>query len=796
MQIFENDLFEIKNSDDEVSATGNEKDVYRILYIDNDEKLLWWIHIFDESLPVCVPLSEVELKLSSGELEQYTDYDPWDVYPDTKVLDSDTVELMKKKEKIEGIKNKRWEIIKDKVDNEPMVFSEKGRASYYHSETRVSKNSSAEYVFTFVLFSENSTNKASRKLFLKLMKQYWKRGKTELGLYPDFDKCGIPKRKSEKVGRKRGRKYVEDPLKGRALTQEDKDYFEVYIKNKIEKRKKTIEKAYDLMINSKRYKYDLDAKGQYKYIINNETGHRDRILLPDGDKPSLTQFRNYYYKTRSPEQRERQRLGSKTHERNRRPLTGSKKAQYPGEQFEIDATVVDFYIRSHYPPYNLIGQPVFYVIIDVYSRFIIGWYLGIGRPSGQAALTALVNMATDKRTLLQRIGYTDNEEFMNLDAHFSIKGIPKNLVIDQAELRKTIPEHIQKKFRVHISHTTARRPDWKGIVERRFGIIQNWASMYDPSHGNYHKKKYGDPDVRKEAIKTFDQLYMDFLDLIYLHNHSVINNPHILTSLTLEDGVMPIPIELFKHGVQNIGGCIRSYPEATIRKNFLRTGTATKTREGIKFKGLYFKPVMDDYEAFLMSSKVTQFSKVRVNNELDVLFNESIIDRIFLPIDGVIDPVECLLLSKCDFEVQAELPEGFLDVATNSIKQITWHEFDDIREEYNQRYREEKEYSRDLSAYIDSRLTDRAESAKEETDNLTSHMSVNQFLKGAKERKEELKLEQEQQEAQQILNQYAPEETRQTLAEVDEDDEDYEIDYSQHISAQMEKHSKPEEGHE
>ena len=33
MQIFENDLFEIKNSDDEVSAIDNKKDVYRILYI-------------------------------------------------------------------------------------------------------------------------------------------------------------------------------------------------------------------------------------------------------------------------------------------------------------------------------------------------------------------------------------------------------------------------------------------------------------------------------------------------------------------------------------------------------------------------------------------------------------------------------------------------------------------------------------------------------------------------------------------------------------------------------------------
>ena len=177
--------------------------------------------------------------------------------------------------------------------------------------------------------------------------------------------------------------------------------------------------------------------------------------------------------------------------------------------FEIDATVLDFYIRSHYPPYNLIGQPTLYIIIDVYSRFIIGWHMCMGRPSGANALAALVNMASDKSKLLASIGYLDNEDFLKSDSHFSIKGIPKQLIIDQAELRKTIPEHIQKRFNIHIVHTPAKRPDWKGTVEKRFDILQSWASIYDPSHGNYAKKKYGDPDIRKSAIKTFDLLYCD-----------------------------------------------------------------------------------------------------------------------------------------------------------------------------------------------------------------------------------------------------------------------------------------------
>ncbi|USE35227.1 hypothetical protein [Endozoicomonas sp. SCSIO W0465] len=84
---------------------------------------------------------------------------------------------------------------------------------------------------------------------MKYLKHYWKRGKCEFALYPDFDKCGIPKKPSLQVGRKRGPKYFVDPEKGRATTPRDKRIFEKFIKSEILGKKRPLETVHHEMIH-------------------------------------------------------------------------------------------------------------------------------------------------------------------------------------------------------------------------------------------------------------------------------------------------------------------------------------------------------------------------------------------------------------------------------------------------------------------------------------------------------------------------------------------------------------------
>lgn len=449
--LYENTLIIKNNIKDEEPIPLKECDIYRILFIDHENSYVIWIHIFDNSLPTQINLNELNILLSEEKYLIFTDSDPYNTEPRYLSNDTDTVKVARKKQEREDIKNKRWNIIRDHVNNEPEIFTSLGRSKLFQNKKKHSKKNMI-YSYSFIT-SKSCPKETSAKTFLHLLKKYWKQGKSEFSLYDEYNNCGTPKETSDIPGKKRGRKFKGDPYKGRSLTQRDKDNFRLYIENEIIKNKKSISKAYNLLVNSERYQYYLDDFGSpvFHEVINEISGITELVKkpYPENQKPTEKQFTNYYYANYSKESREKNRLGNRTYLLTRRAVTGSKRAFYPGHMFEIDATVLDFYIRSHYPPYNLIGQPTFYIIIDVYSRFIIGWHMCMGKPSGTNALAALVNMASDKTKLLSSVGYLDNEDFLKSDSHFSIKGIPKQLIIDQAELRKTVPEHIQKRFNIH-----------------------------------------------------------------------------------------------------------------------------------------------------------------------------------------------------------------------------------------------------------------------------------------------------------------------------------------------------------
>ncbi|USE34996.1 hypothetical protein [Endozoicomonas sp. SCSIO W0465] len=650
----------------------------------------------------------------------------------------------------------RWRMICDYVHDEPSIFTREGRSSLYKEETRKSRNNNS-YRHVFVETKDN-TEKFSAKFFLKILKIYWKRGKSEFSLYPDYSNCGTTPIPKDKPGKKRGRKYKENPNKGIALTEKDKDIFKKFIVHEKLNNKKSLQKSYDALIASNYYKYEFDSNGNIaiETFINDITKAKEtrKKELRDDYKPSYAQFKNFYYKNYTREERERNRIGEQQTTLSRTPKTGSQVALYPGHAFEIDATILDFYIKSHREPFNLIGQPTFYVVIDVYSRFIIGWHMALGKPSGTTALAALVNMATDKKTLLKKLNYIE-PEYTKGKLSFNIGGIPKKLIIDQGELRGYIPEHIQKTFNIHIETTASKRPDWKGTVERRFNTLQSWEKIYDPSYGNMPKKRYGDPDIRKNAIKTFKELYHDFLDLILLHNHSTIRNPRIHTNLSLEENIATRPYDLFQHGIEQVGGSIFACSEGHIRRHFLKPGTATITEEGIKYKGLLYQPLTEHADELLSSSIKTQYQKTVQNNRITILEHESIIDAIYLPLDSSNTPIECALLPKSKLAVQADLSEGIDTFSRISLEGLSWIEYDDYKDEYHKKSEELKKESAELQQEIDKRMSERKKEAAKKTNNETGDMSQNQFLKGANERKKQIHEEHLQEEANDIKSAYA-----------------------------------------
>lgn len=103
-------------------------------------------------------------------------------------------------------------------------------------------------------------------------------------------------------------------------------------------------------------------------------------------------------KTRGSEKDIQFRKSAKEFESKHRPILSDSKSETngPGTRFQIDATIADIYLVSSLDVNKVIGRPVIYAVIDVYSRIVTGLYVGLEGPSWVGAMMALDNMVADK----------------------------------------------------------------------------------------------------------------------------------------------------------------------------------------------------------------------------------------------------------------------------------------------------------------------------------------------------------------------------------------------------------------
>ncbi|GGF62072.1 hypothetical protein GCM10010912_04030 [Paenibacillus albidus] len=86
---------------------------------------------------------------------------------------------------------------------------------------------------------------------------------------------------------------------------------------------------------------------------------------------------------------------------------------------------------SEYRREWIIGRPIIYIVIDVFSRYIAGIYNGLEGPSWIGAMMALANTTTDKVNFCAQYGINiDPEDW--LSSH-----LPQKLTADRGELEGT-----------------------------------------------------------------------------------------------------------------------------------------------------------------------------------------------------------------------------------------------------------------------------------------------------------------------------------------------------------------------
>ncbi len=56
----------------------------------------------------------------------------------------------------------------------------------------------------------------------------------------------------------------------------------------------------------------------------------------------------------------------------------------PGDVYEIDATIVDCYVVAEAEGTTILGKCTLYLVIDRFSKLIVGFYMTLGSPSWKA----------------------------------------------------------------------------------------------------------------------------------------------------------------------------------------------------------------------------------------------------------------------------------------------------------------------------------------------------------------------------------------------------------------------------
>jgi putative transposase len=568
----------------------------RVLWInrEGDAIVTYELNTYN-ALPVFKKLSEMEELLNLKEIETVE-------YNSMPMFDYDDISESSKQ-----IIENRWNVIKSLVTCEPDIYISKRRGAMIEKVTE-----------------ENSTIK---KTIYKWLRKYWEDGKTKSALLPDIYKCGgMGKTKSVGI-KKRGRpsKKISDiqinnetnsELNQGTISQDGINITDD-IRDKISRGYKKFYANKQEMTYVQAYQRTLEgyfSKGNYK----NQNG----IIVPIIDldnSPSLTQFKYWGKQSFSEIEMNKFRKGEIKHELYHRAVVGESTIESfgPGRRFQIDATIADIYLVNRLNKNYIIGRPVVYMVIDVFSRMIVGFYVGLEGPSWMGAMMALYNTTRNKIELCKEFGINIEE------GEWDCCNLPDSITVDRGEMESTKPLNLIQNLGVRIDILPPYRADWKGIIEQNFRRLNNKTLHWLKGTVKKQYRVRGEEDYRLGALLDLEEFTkVIILSIIYFNGRYM--NYYDKDEQMIRDDVLPIPKDLWRWGIANRTGLLKSYPEDVIKFNLMPSIECSITYRGLLFQ----KRRYSSEEA--VNSGVFERARKSGNIKVKISFDPRNIDYIYV----------------------------------------------------------------------------------------------------------------------------------------------------------------------
>ena len=425
-----------------------------------------------------------------------------------------------------------------------------------------------------------AAGEGTRATVYRLWRLLCQHGFDTSSLHPRFDRCGAPgalrphQAGKKKVGPKTLREQRGEPIAHpqRASTESD--------------RIKILQHARILAKAGLPFVELYDQIIQRVYVTQyeqTETGRRG-IAPPQGSFPNRRQVRHIIESGTKRLERVLRATTLGHYQRNLRGLRGKAydSVAGPGHAYAIDATVGDIHLRSSANPAWPIGRPIVYLVVDIWSTAIVGFYVCLSGPSWEMAKLALFSTCCDPRLMADLWGL-EYIEVLNPSPT-----LPFQVWTDRGEYVSAGARGTCLYLGINFAVDPPYRPDMKGLVEVLHRIAKDKQYSFLPGAINARREEIENRPSAKESALTLRE-YVQYLHGIFCQYNLFADRSYRLTMEMMGAGVEPNPAGLWRFGHEVGIGYRKSISQDKLITGLLKRGSAVARRDGIFHESLQYE---------------------------------------------------------------------------------------------------------------------------------------------------------------------------------------------------------------
>lgn len=352
-------------------------------------------------------------------------------------------------------------------------------------------------------------------------------------------------------------------------------------------------------------------------IISDAEGNA--LLPPLGRRPTHKQIRYALLKYLCPAKTYAKRNGMAEFLNNKSASIGSvfDDCISPGDVYEVDETKLDLHIVSETDITRTLGKPTLHIVVDRYSRLIVGFHLSLDASNWEDGKLALLSVAQDWK------GYCEEHQVAYSAQDFPAEGVMPNRVFADRGPHVTFASDALGRVGIELTNAPALLSRSKSIVEGTFRRINKLLVEVPGYEPQWNVNKRRRKPYEKDACLTLKQAESVLLRAVIALNRETLKDYPMRPEET-QAGLMPVPRDIWPREAERLNALPRRVSRDWLQRNLLSVAKATVTQKGIRFKENFYTgeyAVQKDWFAL---------AKINGAFEVEVAFTPKNLDEILV----------------------------------------------------------------------------------------------------------------------------------------------------------------------